>query len=83
MSGFNKQVWMTVAQGGRWTAEEVKKELGAMGRRHVDRALYMMAVGGLLARFDGGERIQYGITPDCLTPRMTTVGEVLQAMGVR
>jgi len=26
VSGFNKQVWMTVAQGGRWTAEEVKKD---------------------------------------------------------
>jgi len=81
MSGFNKQVWMTVAQGGRWTAEEVKKELGAVGR-NVDRALYAMTVGGLLAKFEG-EQVQYGITEDCITPRMTTVGEMLQAMGVR
>jgi len=77
----NKRVWMTVAQGGRWTAEEVKKELGAVGRT-VDRALYAMTVGGLLAKFDG-ETVQYGITEDCITPRMTTVGEMLQAMGVR
>jgi len=50
--------------------------------RHVDRALYAMTVGGLLAKFDG-ETVQYGITEDCITPRMTTVGEMLQAMGVR
>ena len=80
MSGFNKQVWMTVAQGGRWTADEIKKELGMAGRQ-VERALYAMSVGGLLSKFEG-DKVQYGITQDCLTPRMTTVGEMLQAMGV-
>ena len=82
MSGFSKKVWMTVAQGGRWTAEEIKKELGITGP-HVDRALYAMSAGGLLSKFEGDRVLQYGITPDCLTPRMTTVREMLEAMGVK
>jgi len=79
--GFNKRVWMAVAEGGRWTAAEIEAVTGVRGRS-MARVLYGMNNGGLLVKFDGAPP-KYGITDDCITPRQTSVGELLTAMGVR
>lgn len=77
--GINKEVWMTIAQGGRWTAGEVKDALCDRSQR-IDRALYALSRNGLIEQY-GTEPVKYGISNDCITPRQTTVGELLRAMG--
>jgi transcription initiation factor IIE alpha subunit len=77
--GLNKEVWMTIAQGGRWTVGEVKEALCNKSQK-VDRALYALRRNGLIEQY-GTEPVKYGISNDCITPRKTTVGEVLAVMG--
>jgi hypothetical protein len=78
--GFNKTVWMVVAQGGRWTVAEIRAAVG-LGKAPVDRAVYAMTKNRLLEQYPG-KPVTYGISKDCITPRQTTVGEMLKAMGV-
>lgn len=75
----SKQVWLAVASGGRWTADELKKAVCARGK-DVDRALYAMSHGGMLTKYEGSP-VKYGVTPDCITPRQTSVSEIMKAMG--
>lgn len=76
-----KQVWLTVAEGGRWTAQEVKERVKAQPAE-IDRALYAMSHGGMLTKFDGAP-VKYGVTQDCITPRQTSVSEIFKAMGMK
>jgi hypothetical protein len=35
-----------------------------------------------LTKFEGNP-VRYGVTPDCITPRMTSVSELMKAMGTK
>jgi hypothetical protein len=76
-----KEVWLTVATGGRWTSEEIRNEVN-QPRKDVERAIYAMSHGGMLTKFEGNP-VRYGVTPDCITPRMTSVSELMKAMGTK
>jgi hypothetical protein len=77
---MNKEVWLTVASGGRWTADEIKRAV-VMSGKDLKRALYAMSHGGLLHKYEGSP-VRYGVTAECITPRQTSVSEILAAMGM-
>jgi hypothetical protein len=74
-----KRIWLTLAKNGRMTAKEVREAVQIDGG-HVDMSLSRMFNGGMIVRF-GEKPSTYGVTSTCITPRMTSVAEILEAVN--
>ena len=78
MSGYSARVWLAIAEGGRWTRDEVRQVVPNVDSKHLAAALGTMTDAGML---DVDALGRYGVTPDCTIPRGLTLAEVLKATG--
>ena len=79
-AGDTARLWLTVAEGGKWTVAEIDQELRA-GHRTLQRRLEQMSNAGMLTEYQT-EPPTWGVTPECTVPRDVTLAEILRAVGV-
>lgn len=72
------RIWLTVASGGRWSADEVRAEHPHDKPKRVAEVLWTMEQRGDVVRFEDG---RYGVTADCTIPPRLTVRSFLDAVG--
>lgn len=80
MKDATKIVWLTVAEAGRCTADEIKQALPAVPAKVINGRLNNMLGAGMLKRFDSGA---VGVTQECSFPHGLTVREAFDALGVK
>lgn len=76
---YSADIWKAVATGGRWTQDELRKELPYMDPARIRTGVWQMSRTGNLVKYEDGS---YGVTQDCIIPVGVTVEEVLRATGV-
>jgi hypothetical protein len=89
MLGLVKRVWLLLyAEGGRWSAAEIRKRLHLSGDIHA--ALREMVERGFIVRTVTASpyaesRVQYGVERRCKVPRGVAIAEIEEtlAMGLR
>jgi hypothetical protein len=86
-TGLFRMVWLhMLAEGGRWTTDEIAEAFPNLNRAHANQVLQRLVGTGALHRYGlpvghprNGERVKYGITERCFPPQGVSIEDLSRA----
>lgn len=84
-TGFYREAWLVVAQGGWWKPDEILAEMPErVESTSPQNLLWVMTRRyGYLKRRGYGKKVEYAVTLECQTPQGVPVAKLMRALTGR